>query len=87
MVAAGVNLVRGDNAVSLEKRQNRQSTPPPERHLWGSGNGWFSAAYGPFRRFAGGDKEAERTFFQTPNWVRTSRYLERTWPLPRACTG
>ncbi|MCU1273501.1 MAG: hypothetical protein JWO48_932 [Bryobacterales bacterium] len=66
MVAAGVNLVRGDTTVTLEKRQIRHLSLPPERHLWGSGNGWFSAAYGPFRRFAGGDKEAERAFLSNP---------------------
>jgi energy-coupling factor transporter ATP-binding protein EcfA2 len=29
----------------------------PLRGIWGSSEGWFSASYGPFRRFAGGDAE------------------------------
>jgi energy-coupling factor transporter ATP-binding protein EcfA2 len=66
IVAAGLNLVRGNGAVELLKRQPKNSTLPPERHLWGAGNGWFSAAYGPFRRFAGGDNEAERAFHSNP---------------------
>ncbi len=38
----------------------------PERHVWGTGAGWFSASFGPFRRFTGGDKEAERSFVSNP---------------------
>ncbi|MEZ5729390.1 MAG: AAA family ATPase [Burkholderiaceae bacterium] len=33
------------------------------RTVWGSGAGWFSVAYGPYRRFSGGDKANERIFF------------------------
>ena len=36
------------------------------------GQGWFSAAYGPFRRFSGGDKEYASLFESTP---RLARYL------------
>jgi len=32
--------------------------------------GWFSAAYGPFRRFAGGDRELERLFEHSPTLAR-----------------
>ncbi|MCC2668140.1 MAG: hypothetical protein K0Q72_611 [Armatimonadetes bacterium] len=28
-----------------------------QRGIWGSPRGWFSASYGPFRRFSGGDSE------------------------------
>lgn len=36
-----------------------------ERHsrtIWGGGNGWFSASFGPFRRFTGGDRVYDRLF-------------------------
>ena len=33
-----------------------------KRTLWGDGNGWFSASFGPFRRFTGGDPEIDRLF-------------------------
>ena len=36
-----------------------------ERHLrtiWGTGDGWFSASFGPFRRFTGGDRIYDRLF-------------------------
>lgn len=32
--------------------------------------GWFSASYGPFRRFTGGDAEAERLFRTNPHLAR-----------------
>ena len=38
----------------------------PERTVWGGKSGWFSASYGPFRRFTGGDKDFEKTFYSNP---------------------
>jgi energy-coupling factor transporter ATP-binding protein EcfA2 len=38
----------------------------PQRHIWGTGKGWFSAAYGPFRRFSGGNPETIRIFHTNP---------------------
>ncbi len=32
------------------------------RTIWGHGFGWFSASFGPFRRFSGGDPKMERLF-------------------------
>lgn len=32
------------------------------RTVWGSGEGWFSASFGPFRRFTGGDRIYDRLF-------------------------
>ena len=40
------------------------------RTIWGSGSGWFSAAFGPFRRFSGGDKEYDRLFHTNPGLAR-----------------
>ena len=36
------------------------------RTLWGDGDGWFSASFGPFRRFTGGDPEKDRLFLTHP---------------------
>jgi energy-coupling factor transporter ATP-binding protein EcfA2 len=33
-----------------------------QRTVWGAGQGWFSASYGPFRRFTGGDRIYDRLF-------------------------
>jgi hypothetical protein len=50
----------------------RQSTVAgdPERSVWGTGAGWFSASYGPFRRFDGGDKDFEKLFYSHPKMAR-----------------
>lgn len=40
-------------------------SPSPNRHLWG-GAGWFAASFGPYRRFSGGNKDHEKTFYSTP---------------------
>jgi len=42
------------------------SKPPTDRHVWSSGSGWFSAAYGPFRRFSGGNQEYSKLFYSNP---------------------
>ncbi len=33
-----------------------------QRTIWGAGLGWFSASFGPFRRFTGGDRIYDRLF-------------------------
>jgi hypothetical protein len=38
----------------------------PLRFNWGDGYGWFSAAYGPFRRFGGGNPDWSKVFFSQP---------------------
>jgi hypothetical protein len=42
----------------------------PDRHVWGDGDGWFCASYGPFRRFTGGDKDQEKLFSSNPKLAR-----------------
>jgi hypothetical protein len=37
-----------------------------ERTIWGTNAGWFSASFGPFRRFTGGDQTFDRLFFSNP---------------------
>ncbi|MFY2556935.1 AAA family ATPase [Corallococcus terminator] len=37
---------------------------------WKEGSGWFSASYGPFRRFTGGDKDQEKLFSSNPKLAR-----------------
>lgn len=33
---------------------------------WGSGDGWFSAAFGPYRRFTGGNQSLENFYIRNP---------------------
>ena len=42
--------------------RNRQG----KRTIWGHGFGWFSASFGPFRRFSGGDPKMDRLFVSHP---------------------
>lgn len=42
----------------------------PERTFWSTGSGWFSASYGPFRRFTGGDKDQEKLYYARPKLAR-----------------
>jgi predicted ATPase len=68
VVSASVRLDRLEESgpeVELEKRRVPRRLEAG-RHVWGTGDGWFSAAFSPFRRFTGGDKEAERSFLSNP---------------------
>jgi len=38
----------------------------PDYYNWGSGDGWFSAAFGPYRRFTGGDQSLETFYLRNP---------------------
>lgn len=40
------------------------------RTLWSDKPGWFSSAFGPFRRFTGGSREHDRTFLSIPRLAR-----------------
>ena len=44
----------------------------PERNVWSGKSGWFSASYGPFRRFEGGDLSLSKLFYSSQ---RLSRHL------------
>lgn len=44
----------------------------PNETVWGDEPGWFSASYGPFRRFSGGDIDGERLY---RNYARLARHL------------
>ncbi|MBN8229772.1 AAA family ATPase [Corallococcus macrosporus] len=46
------------------------ATPDPKSSAWENGSGWFSASYGPFRRFTGGDTEQEKLFQSNPKLAR-----------------
>ncbi|OGX88064.1 hypothetical protein BEN47_09970 [Hymenobacter lapidarius] len=38
----------------------------PKKQVWGDYDGWFSAAYGPFRRFTGGNPELTKLYYSSP---------------------
>lgn len=38
----------------------------PNYYVWGTGEGWFSAAFGPYRRFTGGNQSLESFYVRNP---------------------
>jgi len=65
-IVAAIKFSREEGMVDMYRPTIRPHAMSPDRHIWGTGTGWFSAAYGPFRRFSGGDKDAERSFLANP---------------------
>ncbi|WP_082463162.1 AAA family ATPase [Sphingomonas sp. Leaf34] len=60
-VVAEAVLTEDDNMFS-EVVNISYSGERVNRTIWGSGAGWFSASFGPFRRFTGGDRLYDRLF-------------------------
>jgi predicted ATPase len=50
------------------------STSTASRSFWSNAVGWFSASFGPFRRFTGGDREWDRLFV-APEYRRAASHL------------
>ena len=49
-----------DNYVNFDEKGGSKSQA--KNSLWGGRKGWFSAGYGPFRRFSGGSYEMDKVF-------------------------
>ena len=75
-VSAQVNIVtmalpnQGSGAASQARLEGTGGTP--FRYVWGTNPGWFSASFGPSRRFTGGSGDYHRVFFSNP---RVARHL------------
>ncbi len=55
------------NGVNIDVQLNpNKKKPDPTNYNWGNGYGWFSASYGPFRRFSGGNPDKEKIFTSNP---------------------
>jgi predicted ATPase len=72
---AGLYFDRSNGSVKLsgdrsERPLGDRSKMPAERHVWGGKAGWFSASYGPFRRFSGGDPDVKKIFYSNPKLAR-----------------
>lgn len=65
----GVVLDRDSNTIEATEDTIKSRTL---RNIWSMGvsGGWFSASYGPFRRFTGGDKEFEKLYISQPRLAR-----------------
>jgi hypothetical protein len=58
------------NSEQVQLSPSTTMKSDPNRHIWGDGDGWFCASYGPFRRFTGGDKDQEKLFYSNPKLAR-----------------
>lgn len=64
-LTAGLELKRESGTVQVSGLP-KSRRPFLDRGIWGGSGGWFSAAYGPFRRFAGGDSESASLSLSRP---------------------
>ena len=61
LLPAKVCLTRVKTDVTITKGKQPED---PSQYIWGqSVKGWFSTAYGPFRRFSGGNKDYQKLFY------------------------
>lgn len=61
-VSGNGNEPNGLPATKLKFSTGRHA----HRTVWGEGAGWFSASFGPFRRFLGGDPAVDRLYYSHP---------------------
>jgi energy-coupling factor transporter ATP-binding protein EcfA2 len=65
--------IKAENSGSRSNGQQAVLEFPDSRarsSLWGGGEGWFSASFGPFRRFTGGDREMDKLYLTHPRLAR-----------------
>jgi hypothetical protein len=67
LLEAKLDFVRSADHVQLKASNHHFD---PKRNVWGGQGGWFSASYGPFRRFTGGDKDQEKLYYSNPKLAR-----------------
>jgi len=66
-ITAEITLQRADGSGGLvEVKGNDNTKPSPAEHIWSDARGWFSAGFGPFRRFTGGTKDWDRVYLSSP---------------------
>ncbi len=60
-----------DAVVTLKQKENNGyvlegNKGAPFENIWSNASGWFSCAFGPFRRFTGGEKEWMKVYYSDP---------------------
>lgn len=59
-------LIKPKNGDLAEVEVVNKESGTLDAMIWSGANGWFSAGFGPFRRFFGGDPELNRVYFSDP---------------------
>jgi predicted ATP-binding protein involved in virulence len=54
------------NGFEIGVLRGTNNDPDPSELIWNGRKGWFSTAFGPFRRFTGGDKEWSKVYLSNP---------------------
>ncbi len=62
MATDGAGTIDRDGFI-LKQRKDSNA----DAFVWGDAGGWFSAGFGPFRRFYGGDPEVVRIYLSVPS--------------------
>lgn len=60
-----LKLTRDERGVKMESNAYT-SKKTPTKYNWSNNEGWFSVAYGPFRRFTGGDNRWNKVYYSAP---------------------
>jgi hypothetical protein len=58
-------MLKRNGRVVMESNINAK-TLNPKNYNWGDNKGWFSVAYGPFRRFTGGNPDWNKVYYSAP---------------------
>jgi predicted ATPase len=62
-----ISFKRNNGLVTFSSNKNsKDSGVNPAKYNWGDGRGWFSVAYGPYRRFEGGNQDWTKVFYSQP---------------------
>jgi hypothetical protein len=57
---------RKTQSIVVLSSNSDAKTRSPRKEIWSDYAGWFSVAYGPFRRFSGGNPEWTKLFYSSP---------------------
>lgn len=63
---AEVTFKQTETLLIPEFNKKPQNSIDPHQYIWSNKEGWFSSAYGPFRRFQGGNTESSKLFYKAP---------------------
>lgn len=67
-VSASLALEKSKDGRVILVDKTKKSKSSPDKYFWaeGDGKGWFSAGFGPFRRFTGGNETLQAFYVRNP---------------------
>lgn len=64
---AGIKISRNNGSrITIARIDSLKPYKYAKKYLWSNRDGWFSASFGPFRRFTGGNKDWEKVYYANP---------------------